>query len=277
MANTIPNIAVPPNTVINIFTDPGVVAAGVVVGDLINVKMLGYGDALFYAGATPPAKINNESGYRDLKNGQSINNVESDQGAFIYSLLGCTINVKATGVTVAPAGLYEGTRAMTTQSYNEANVKNGVQHEGSTLLTLAGSASNDTIFLTGALPVSLKGRFISYTGDGVQGDIFEAPTYTGGIDTPYQNANAINPVVGLAKILVGPAVTVDGVLKFAPAYSIGNQSNQGKGSSASVLGEERILKPNTAYLLRLTSLDTASQQVSSFLTWYEGELDLPLA
>ena len=185
-------------------------------------------------------------------------------------------NIEAIEAT-APEGLFTGLRAMTVQSYVEANVKNGVQHEGSTLLTLTAGAKNDTILLTGALPISLKGRFISYTGDGVQGDIFEAPTYTGGTDTPYQNPNAINPVVGLAKIIVGASVTDDGVLKFASAYSIGNQSNQGKGSSASVLGNERILKPNTAYLLRLTSLDTSTQQVSSFLTWYEGELDLPLA
>ena len=33
-----------------------------------------------------------------------------------------------------PDGLYSGTRAMTIQSYVEANSKLGVQHEGSTLL-----------------------------------------------------------------------------------------------------------------------------------------------
>lgn len=176
----------------------------------------------------------------------------------------------------APEGLYSGTRAITVQSYVEANIKNGLEHQGSTILTIAGGASNDTIFLTGALPVALKGRVISYTGDGITGEIFEAPTYTGGTSAPYQNGNAINPVTGLTQILINPSVTTDGVLKFAPTHSFGNQSNQGKGEADTGIVGERILKPNTAYLFRLTSLDTASQQVSSFLSWYEGELDLPL-
>lgn len=176
----------------------------------------------------------------------------------------------------APAGAYEGTRALTIQGYVEANVKNGVQHEGSTLLTIAGLAANDTIFLTGSLPVALKGRIISYTGGGVTGEIFEAPAYTGGTSAAYQNPNAITQVAGLSQIIVGATVTDDGTLKFAPTHSLGNQSNQGKGATDTGIVGERILKPNTAYLLRLTSLDTQSQSVASFLSWYEGELDLPL-
>lgn len=175
-----------------------------------------------------------------------------------------------------PEGIYDGTRAVTIQGYVEANVKNGVQHEGSTLLTIAGLASNDTIFLTGALPVALKGRIISYTGDGVSGEVFETPSYTGGASVPYQNANTINPVAGLSQIIVGSTVTDDGTLAFAPTYSLGNTSNQGKGATDTGIPTEHILKPDTAYLLRLTSLDSASQQVASFLTWYEGELDLPV-
>lgn len=176
-----------------------------------------------------------------------------------------------------PEGITSGLRAMTVQGYVEANVKNGTEHEGSTLLTgVAAGTSNDTIFLTGALPVSLKARVIAYSGTGVSGFIYEDPTYTGGSPVAYQNANAINPVTGLSQIIVGATVTVDGTLVFAPTHSIGNQSQQGKGTSGALLGGERILKPNTPYLLRLTSLDSQAQDISSFLSWYEGELDLPL-
>lgn len=176
-----------------------------------------------------------------------------------------------------PEGLYSGLRAITIQSYTEANSKNGVQHEGSVLLQdVPGLSSNDTIFLTGALPVALKGRIINFDGVGVKGEIYTGAAYTGGTPAEYQNASDINPVAGLSQIIVGATVTNDGDLAFAPTYSFGNESNQGKGGIQSTLGGEKLLKPNTAYLLRLTSLDTQAQNISSFLTWYEGGLDLPL-
>ena len=183
-----------------------------------------------------------------------------------------------------PIGVFTGKRAITVQGYREANVKNGLEYEGSVLLTLAGNGVNDTIFLTGALPVSLKSRSVSYTGEGVKSEIFELPTYTGGVSVAYQNANAnavppigaVPPATGLSSIIVGATVTNEGVLKFAPIYGLGNVSNQGKGATNEALGDERIFKTNTAYLLRQTSLDSASQSVSSFLTWYEGELDITL-
>lgn len=178
--------------------------------------------------------------------------------------------------TLLPSGLFAGLRAITTQSYTEANAKNGVEHEGSTLLiALAGTASNDTVFLTGSLPVSIKQRTISYSGVGVSSFIYEAPTYTGGSPVEYQNASAINPVAGLSQIIVGSTVTSDGDLVFAPNHLLGSASQTGKGDIFAIPGSEKLLKPNTAYLLRITSLDSQAQNVSSFLSWYEGELDLP--
>ena len=176
-----------------------------------------------------------------------------------------------------PSGIFKGLRAVNTQTYVEANSKLGVQHEGSTrLVGVAGLASNDTIFLTGSLPVALKGRIIGYTGDGVTAEIFTGATYTGGASAPYQNASDINPVTGLSQIIVGATVTDDGALAFAPDHLIGNTSQQGKGSTGAVVGREKLLKPNTVYLFRLTSLDAQPQDISSLLTWYEGGLDLPL-
>ena len=180
-------------------------------------------------------------------------------------------------VNPSPEGLYSGSRAMTVQDYVEANVKLGVQHEGSTLLTVTGGGSNDTIFLTGSLPVSLKGRKITYSGLGVSAFIYKDPTYTGGTQVEYQNSNSINPVTGLSQIVVGATVTNEGDLSFAPVHSLGNTSNQGKGAVVSAIESEHILAPNTAYLLRLTNLDPQQQQVASHLSWYEGGLDLPLS
>lgn len=175
----------------------------------------------------------------------------------------------------APEGLYEGTRAITTQGYVEANIKLGAQFEGSTLLTIGGGASIDTIFLTGSNPVSLKGRKISYNGNGVTAEIFASPTYTGGSPATYQNANNKNPQVGESQIIVGATITDDGTLAFSPIHSLGNSGFFGGGSQVPGIESERILAPNTAYLLRLTNLDAGDQQVASHLSWYEGELDLP--
>ena len=175
-----------------------------------------------------------------------------------------------------PVGAFSGRRALNTQNYTEANIKLGLQHEGSTLFTVAGLGVNDTIFLTGSLPVSLKHRQIGFTGTGVSAFIYKAPTYAGGTSVAYQNPNSINPVTGLSQIIVGSTVSDDGVLTFAPDHLIGSTSKQGKGSSPSTIGQEKILAPNTAYLLRLTSLDSHSQQITSHLSWYEGTFDLPL-
>lgn len=176
---------------------------------------------------------------------------------------------------VPPAGLYSGDRAMNVQFYTESNIKRGLQQEGSTIVTIQGNSSNDTIFITGSQPVSLKGRVINFDGVGVVGEIYAEPTYTGGTPAVYQNASHINPVAGESQIIVGATITDIGVLAFAPVPAFGNSSNVGKGGLQPVLGDEKNLKPNTVYLLRLRSLDPQPQRVSSFLSWYEGPLDLP--
>lgn len=175
-----------------------------------------------------------------------------------------------------PTGVASGDRALTVQFYTEANIKRGLQHEGSTIVTIPGNGNNDTIFLTGSKPVALKGRVINFDGVGVVGEIYAEPTYTGGTPAVYQNASHINPVAGESQIIVGATITDIGVLAFAPVPAFGNSSTVGKGGLQPVLGDEKNLKPNTAYLLRLRSLDPQPQQVSSQLSWYEGQLDLPL-
>ena len=56
---------------------------------------------------------------------------------------------------------------------------------------------------------------------------------------------------------------------------MGDTSNQCKGSTGVIFGREKLIKPNTTYLFRITSLDAVIQDITSLLTWYEGELDLP--
>lgn len=172
--------------------------------------------------------------------------------------------------------MVKGKKAFITQGYSEANSKNGTMSEGSTLLVgVAGLASNDTIFITGDLPVILKHRNIGYSGTGVSAFIYKSPTYTGGVSDTYQNTNDINPVLGTSQILSGPTVTVTGTLFASAQHFLGGDQVQGKGAPAVQAQTEHILSPNTEYLFRLTSLDSAIQNIASHLSWFEGEPDMP--
>lgn len=175
-----------------------------------------------------------------------------------------------------PTDAFRGLRALNTQSYTESNIKLGLEHEGSTLLTVSGNAENDTIFLTGNTTVLLKSRTIGYSGRGVTAEIYIAPTYSGGTLATYQNPNTLNPVVGLSQIIVGTTVTADGTLAFAPVHLLGSTGQNTKGLAGADIGQEKVLAPNTAYLFRLTNLDSRTEQISSYLSWYEGPLDLPI-
>lgn len=178
-----------------------------------------------------------------------------------------------------PTGAFSGLRAITFQNYVEANVKNGVQYEiSSDNLSLANGANIDVIFTTGANPVVIKNRLVKFNGTHLTTRVYRAPTYTGGTITPYFNLNDRNPVAGSVVIRTGATVTVVGTEFGAPTFDIGS-AGQGNSSLStySTLGIERLLAPNTTYLQRITNDSGAAQEVSSYLTWFEGNTDLPLS
>lgn len=233
-----------------------------------------------YTGATQPNAsmefypLNyNES--VEIASGSSIVWVRSDKIDTSILIQYAALAIKPYS-TIAPAGVFEGTRAITIQGYTEANVKNGLQFNASRrVVGLAAGANADSILLTGNKPVILKARKIGYTGNGVAAAIYRQTIYTGGTPSEINNPNDLNPVATTVTLLTAPTITNIGTLTTAVAYSEGNISNQGKGSTESVLGEEVIMLPNTAYLLRVTSLDTAAQNFNAYLSWYEGTPDLP--
>ena len=176
-----------------------------------------------------------------------------------------------------PADAFAGMRALNTQSYTESNIKLGVEHEAARLFTLAGNASSDSILITGSNPIALKARTIGYDGIGIAAFVFRAPIYSGGsaLIVP-RNPNDINPVVSEVSLYTDAVVTNDGVEVFAPSYMLGGSHKQNKGAVLADMGQEKILRPNTTYLLRITSLDSQTMQAASYISWYEGTLDLPL-
>lgn len=184
-------------------------------------------------------------------------------------------------LAMIPDGAFTGVRAMGSQPYDEINKKRGAQWEASRLITIGSSAPANnaySILLTGSKPVDLKARSLGYTGLGVVGRIYEAPTYTGGTSDPWFNLNT--QYIGdqpEAQLLVGFTLTATGTKCGSDIIAIGPTSQQARGSTSAEYARNRILpKPNTAYLLEIASLDPASQQVSARLEMYEGRLDWPL-
>lgn len=175
--------------------------------------------------------------------------------------------------------MIHGTVAVIIQGYPEANAKNGTQWEAQRRIT--GMALNQvaySIIKTGSLPVDLKARLFAYTGTGIEARVYMNPTYTGGTTegNPIYNMNTIPGAAAVlqTQLLTGFTLIDNGEEKAAPLSLIGPSQVQGKGSLLASYGGNRILAPNTSYLLTFQSLD-ADQTVTARLEFYEGELDLP--
>lgn len=174
---------------------------------------------------------------------------------------------------------FKGLRALVTQSYTEVNVKNGLQFEASGYNAAVAAAGNfDVEFQTGAKPVIIKDRQIAFTGTGITINVYEAPTTSAGTAGTVYNLNRINPVAATASFKTAPTVTAVGTQVATTNYGIGGSGvGQTIVSAFSSQGAERVLKPNTKYLLRITNNDAAAQKVAAYFTWYEGTPDLPEA
>jgi len=178
-----------------------------------------------------------------------------------------------------PDGIFTGTRAMTTQTYTEANVKNGLSYEAVLPRTaFAGGADLDVFIQTGSKPVIVKSVSIGYSGRGITSTTYESPTVSAnGTAIPVYNSNRISPVAGEVALYSGPAVSIIGTKAFASSVSIGSSGNgQTTTGSYALAGNERILKPNTKYLRRVHNDDTDSGFLTIQFNWYEGTPDLPL-
>lgn len=138
---------------------------------------------------------------------------------------------------------------------------------------VAAGANVDSIFTVGALPVYLFQRDVGRSGVGVSASIYRSPTFTGGTLDPVYSVNDITGDGSLSTIQlrVGPTVTDVGTQTVATSFAIGNTSNQGQGGIAE-LKQPLYMLPNTAYLLRITSLDSQAQDITANIAWYEGYL-----
>lgn len=159
----------------------------------------------------------------------------------------------------------------------QINIRTGGTAEGKIynasrrVLAVAAGANLDSIFLTASTPVLFFSRVVGRTGTGISASIYRDTTYTGGTVAETYNTNDLMLPSSSVVLRSDVTVTLLGPQTVATAYGLGNTSNQGQGS-LTTLGEPLLMRPNTAYLLRLTSLDTQAQDISSMIAWYEGGL-----
>lgn len=180
-----------------------------------------------------------------------------------------------------PAGAFSGLRAMTTQSYIEANVKYGlqfyIQHNLPQLVATTGTYK--LLFTTGAKQVLIKGREMYGIGELISIQLYKQPTAPtpGGTLITVQNFNDVSPVATTVTIRGGVTTTSDGTPWGDPQRLFGQNAAGQRSGSGLAQGGDRILKANSAYLVFFRNTGSGTADIDYFLTWFEGQSDLPLA
>lgn len=175
-----------------------------------------------------------------------------------------------------PPGSFEGFRAMNVQSYEESNRKLGSQW-GASRRILAATAGGKyySIIKTRTLPVDLKARIFSYTGDGLI-----ARFYTGFTPQALPTPEAVyckrpaRPAFrdfDLYALAAAPASL--GVKWSEDLFLEGSTSNQSKGVASISAGQGWIIDQNQEILLEIESL--SAQNITATLAMFNGLLDLP--
>ncbi|MNQ37298.1 hypothetical protein D3C85_508340 [compost metagenome] len=182
-----------------------------------------------------------------------------------------------------PDGLYTGLAAVTTQPYTEANVKNGLQYDLRASWPLAAviptGQTRKIRFQTGAKYVLVKMRELQYIAEELTLRLFRAPTgVTGGTALSINNYNARNPVASTVTATKNVTTTTDGTEFNAadPEVFFGSSNNPQRNQATALQGRERILLPNTSYLVTITNTGGGDARAEYHLDWYEGDTDLPL-
>lgn len=192
-------------------------------------------------------------------------------------LVDTTVWRSAEPVDMIPDGAFSGSRGAITQGYNEANVKLGRQSYARIAWPLADPVAAGTPrkvhFRTGALPVIFKGRVFDYVSEEMTIELYEGATgITGGTVVPVRNFNRVSPVASLVTITKNVTATDNGTLIDDAEYFFGSANAPQRNPGSIPSGRERILKPNTSYLIVVSGAGRAQY----FGDWYEGAPDFPL-
>lgn len=186
-------------------------------------------------------------------------------------------------IPMIPDGTFVGLRAITTQPYTEANVKNGLQFDlraNWPLSDVIGTLTSRKIsFTTGAKTVLVKLREFQFIAEEMTLRLFKDPVITvAGTPLSINNYNSRNPVASTVTAAKNVTTSSDGTEFNAADYEafFGTQANPQRVQSTALQGRERILLPNTTYLVVITNTGTGDARAEYHLDWYEGGTDLPI-
>lgn len=170
--------------------------------------------------------------------------------------------------------VYNGLKAFTVQPFIEANVKNGTQWELSfENNNVASGASVDIIKTTGSKHVLVKNRILHFTGSELDVAVYKNTIFTGGTTVPIYNLNTQIGGTPLTTVKTAATVTSVGTEVAARVHAYGTDTNVNQAvGSFNVSGIERVLAPNTTYMLRMTNQAATAVKISGYITFYEGEI-----
>ena len=250
---------------VNAFT-----ASGLSVGTPVRIQNLTGGVMHYYIGATAPA--GEDATLYPALDGYSLVDLP-----FSNSSASNTIWLIQQGgqgvacVTQSSAPIY--------QTYDSANAKAGNLFKFSARVASVAAAGTMRFGVqTGALPLTIKARYMAYLGSNeVIYRAYDGSVYTGGtVVTPLNQGRLATRLPGFSVVL-NPTVTAIGT-QYLPDFSTmaaGAPSASRLGTE--VVGSETNLKPNTKHIFEAYNQGVgAAAPLFLQIECYEGPLDLPL-
>jgi len=185
-----------------------------------------------------------------------------------------------------------GVRAFTTKTVTEADLLNGKNFFCRAVWPLANEISAGStvnlVITTGALPIRARNRIVGFIGEEVRFELFSDPTYTDGAVITPRNYNPSGPTstvtfikdptieVGDEGTPIDPNFDNNGTPEnIEPEYYFGGSATGQRVGNSIPQGTERIIPPNTTFLIRITNTGSGNARFGYYLEWAEGILELP--
>lgn len=173
--------------------------------------------------------------------------------------------------------IIDGNKSITVQPYTELNIKNGLQFyiRASWPLadTISAGSTRKLHFAFGNKTILVKRRIFDYISEELQIVVSANPTgVSGGTGLTVRNWNAKTPQTSIATVTKGVTTTSDGTPIDDPEYFFGGGATGQRIQSSIPEGYERVIPPNSEYIVAITNTSTSTARAQYALTWYEGEI-----
>lgn len=158
------------------------------------------------------------------------------------------------------------TGSVNTVDYAHHELHSGTRYMVRDYVTLGNGADEDILIITPATTAwaHLTFTFLANDGESIV-SFYEAPTVSAnGTLANVKNRNRNASDISTTLVYTGPTVTTTGTLLEKTIHGSGKDYGGGARDA-----EERVLKQNTRYLLRLHNNTVSNNNVNFTLDWYE--------